>query len=114
MCLSGMLLSCCPFPQLIALASLHRIPWYTPTQGTLDLRTYVAPETSVIYLTNLAQFVILAVVFNKGYPHRQVGCNTQGQPLVLLLAGIAAWGWFRLFVCWPAAKAFRYGSCIHR
>lgn len=57
--------------QLIALASLHRVPWYTPTTGTTDLRTYVAPETSVIYLTNLAQFVILAVVFNKGHPHRQ-------------------------------------------
>jgi hypothetical protein len=56
--------------QLIALASLHRVPWYTPTKGTTDLRTYVAPETSVIYLTNLAQFVILAVVFNKGHPHR--------------------------------------------
>jgi cation-transporting ATPase 13A3/4/5 len=56
--------------QLIALASLHRVPWYTPTTGTTDLRTYVAPETSVIYLTNLAQFVILAVVFNKGHPHR--------------------------------------------
>jgi hypothetical protein len=56
--------------QLIALASLHRVPWYTPTMGTTDLRTYVAPETSVIYLTNLAQYVILAVVFNKGHPHR--------------------------------------------
>lgn len=38
--------------------------------GTPDLRTYVAPETTVIYLINLAQFITLGVVFNKGYPHR--------------------------------------------
>jgi cation-transporting ATPase 13A3/4/5 len=55
---------------LIALGAMHRIPWYKPTIGTPDLRTYKAPETTVIYLINLAQFVILGVVFNKGYPHR--------------------------------------------
>ena len=57
--------------QLAALSALRRVPWYTPTMGTPNLRTYVAPETSVIYLVNLSQFVILAAIFNKGYPHRQ-------------------------------------------
>lgn len=58
--------------QLVALGAMHRIPWYKPTVGTPDLRTYSAPETTVIYLVNLAQFVILGAVFNKGYPHRCV------------------------------------------
>jgi glycopeptide antibiotics resistance protein len=61
--------------QLIALGAMHRIPWYKPTIGTPDLRTYKAPETTVIYLINLAQFVILGVVFNKGYPHRCVAAT---------------------------------------
>lgn len=71
-----MLCASCVVLQLLALGSLHRVPWYTPTTGTTDLRTYVAPETSVIYLTNLAQYVILAVVFNKGHPHRQASTGT--------------------------------------
>lgn len=49
------------------------MPWYTPTKGSLDLRTYVSPEATVMYLTNLAQFVTLAVIFNKGHPHRYRG-----------------------------------------
>lgn len=60
------------------------MPWYTPTVGTTDLRTYKAPETTVIYLTNLAQYVILAVVFNKGHPHRQVAPLLVGLVVVVL------------------------------
>ncbi len=30
----------------------------------------LSPETSTLYLVGLAQFIILALVFNKGYPHR--------------------------------------------
>jgi hypothetical protein len=75
--------------QLIALGAMHRIPWYKPTIGTPDLRTYKAPETTVIYLINLAQFVILGVVFNKGYPHRWAaathGSSTHCTCLLLLL-----------------------------
>ena len=71
--------------QLAALQSLHRVPWYTRTRGTPDLRTYVAPETTVIYLLGLAQFIILALVFNKGFPHRQALWTNQGLLISLVL-----------------------------
>eukprot|EP00775_Hariotina_reticulata_P010483 gene10483-10642_t len=71
--------------QIVVLRSLHRIPWYKPTIGSPDLRTYQAPETTVIYLTNLAQFLILAAVFNKGYPHRQPLWTNWGLTTAMIL-----------------------------
>jgi cation-transporting ATPase 13A3/4/5 len=71
--------------QIAALQSLHRVPWYTRTRGTPDLRTYVAPETTVIYLLGLAQFIILALVFNKGFPHRQPLWTNTGLLISLVL-----------------------------
>eukprot|EP00878_Enallax_costatus_P028460 GHUV01030743.1.p1 GENE.GHUV01030743.1~~GHUV01030743.1.p1 ORF type:complete len:1032 (+),score=296.88 GHUV01030743.1:1466-4561(+) len=71
--------------QLVALGALHRIPWYTPTVGSPDLRTYIAPETTVIYLINLAQFIILGAVFNKGYPHRQPLWTNWGLLVAMIL-----------------------------
>ncbi|WIA28629.1 hypothetical protein OEZ86_011166 [Tetradesmus obliquus] len=71
--------------QLIALRAMRRIPWYKSTIGTPDLRTYKAPETTVIYLINLAQFIILGVVFNKGYPHRQPLWTNVGMLVAMIL-----------------------------
>jgi hypothetical protein len=93
--------------QLIALRAMHRIPWYKPTIGTPDLRTYKAPETTVIYLINLAQFVILGVVFNKGYPHRWAAatlvlhCYTSAACACYFCADVVPWP--KTFACSSAA-----------
>ena len=59
-----------PRPQILSLSLLRSVGGIPHTQGDPGLRTYVAPETAVLYLVGLAQFIILALVFNKGAPHR--------------------------------------------
>jgi hypothetical protein len=56
--------------QLGALFMLRASPGFAPTRGTPDLKTVVAPETTVLFLASLAQFLVLALVFNRGRPHR--------------------------------------------
>jgi cation-transporting ATPase 13A3/4/5 len=70
--------------QTASLRALYRVPWYTRSLGTPDLRTIVAPETTTIYLMGLAQFIILALVFNKGYPHRMPLWTNLGLTLALI------------------------------
>jgi hypothetical protein len=70
--------------QIAALMLLRASPGFTPTKGTPDLKTIVAPETTVIYLASLAQFLVLALVFNRGKPHRQPLFTNLGMVLSLL------------------------------
>jgi len=71
--------------QVAALLLLRASPGgYPPTRGTPDLKTIVAPETSVIYLTCLAQFLVLALVFNRGRPHRRPLWTNPGMVLSML------------------------------
>jgi cation-transporting ATPase 13A3/4/5 len=70
--------------QTASLRALYRVPWYTRSLGTPDLRTIVAPETTTIYLMGLAQFLILALVFNKGHPHRMPLWTNLGLTLALV------------------------------
>ncbi|GFR50064.1 hypothetical protein Agub_g12206, partial [Astrephomene gubernaculifera] len=56
--------------QLAALALLRAQPGYVRTRGGPELHDTVAPENTVTYIVALAQFVVLALVFNKGMPHR--------------------------------------------
>lgn len=39
-------------------------------RGTSDLMTVMSPENTITYLVALSQFIILALVFNNGHPHR--------------------------------------------
>lgn len=71
--------------QVGSLYALYSIPGYQPSLGTPDLRTVVAPETTVIYLIGLSQFIILALIFNKGYPHRKPLWNNYSLMTAMLL-----------------------------
>ncbi len=82
--MSPRLLATC-LPQVAALQLLRAAPGYSPTLGTPDLRTIVAPETTIVYVVGLSQFVILALVFNKGYPHRQELWTNAGLSVAIVL-----------------------------
>jgi len=56
--------------QLASLALLRGVGKLPESRGTPDLRQVLSAETSTLYLVGLAQFIILALVFNKGHPHR--------------------------------------------
>jgi cation-transporting ATPase 13A2 len=81
--------------QLIALAALRAQPGYVRTLGPPTVAQVVAPENSTIYLVSLAQFVILALVFNKGRPHRAPLGSNPGLVAALLAQG--AWLLYSLF-----------------
>ena len=57
--------------QILSLLLLNMQPGYTRSQGSPELNIILAPENTVTYIIALAQFIILAIVFNKGRPHRQ-------------------------------------------
>ncbi|GIL93414.1 hypothetical protein Vretifemale_20808 [Volvox reticuliferus] len=56
--------------QLASLWMLQAQPGYTRFRGDRDLHDTVAPENTVTYIVALAQYVVMAMVFNKGMPHR--------------------------------------------
>eukprot|EP00798_Chlamydomonas_sp_ICE-L_P017927 gene17927-24321_t len=56
--------------QFIALYMLRQQPDYVRTEGDKELHLVKTPENTTLYLVALAQYVILALVFNKGKPHR--------------------------------------------
>ncbi|EFJ40236.1 hypothetical protein VOLCADRAFT_108270 [Volvox carteri f. nagariensis] len=56
--------------QLASLWMLQARPGYIAFKGGPDLHDTVAPENTVTYIVALAQFVVTALVFNKGMPHR--------------------------------------------
>lgn len=59
------------FQILAVFVLLRNQPGYVPARGTPDLRTVKEPEVSTLYLLGLAQYIVLALVFNKGAPHRK-------------------------------------------
>mmetsp|Transcript_29272 Transcript_29272/g.64753 ORF Transcript_29272/g.64753 Transcript_29272/m.64753 type:complete len:705 (-) Transcript_29272:814-2928(-) len=71
--------------QLLSLWLLSRQAGYEPTLGPPDLRLAMAPENTTTYLVALSQYIILALVFNKGAPHRSPIYTN-----ITLLASIAA------------------------
>jgi cation-transporting ATPase 13A3/4/5 len=81
--------------QLIALAALRAQPGYVRTLGPPTVTQVVAPENTTVYLVSLAQFVILALVFNKGRPHRAPLLSNLG--LVAALLAQAAFLLYSLF-----------------
>ncbi|KAG2425624.1 hypothetical protein HYH02_014997 [Chlamydomonas schloesseri] len=56
--------------QLLSLKLLQSQPTYVRFRGGPELHDTVAPENTTTYIVALAQFVVLALVFNKGMPHR--------------------------------------------
>ncbi|GLC61164.1 hypothetical protein PLESTB_001725200 [Pleodorina starrii] len=56
--------------QLASLWLLQAQPGYEKTMGGAELEDVQAPENTVTYIVALAQYVVLALVFNKGRPHR--------------------------------------------
>ncbi|GIL56505.1 hypothetical protein Vafri_11862 [Volvox africanus] len=56
--------------QLASLWMLKAQPGYIRFRGDRDLHDTVAPENTVTYVVALAQYVVMAMVFNKGMPHR--------------------------------------------
>ncbi|KAG2500541.1 hypothetical protein HYH03_001317 [Edaphochlamys debaryana] len=56
--------------QLAGLWLLQAQAGYVRFMGDKELHATVAPENSATYMVALAQFVVLALVFNKGMPHR--------------------------------------------
>jgi cation-transporting ATPase 13A2 len=71
--------------QMAALAALHSQPGYVRTLGPPSIQQVVAAENTTIYIICLAQFIILAMVFNKGHPHRAPLRTNYG--LVIALVG---------------------------
>ncbi|GLI67792.1 hypothetical protein VaNZ11_012078 [Volvox africanus] len=56
--------------QLASLWMLKAQPGYIRFRGDRDLHNTVAPENTATYVVALAQYVVMAMVFNKGMPHR--------------------------------------------
>ena len=81
--------------QRAALGLLAAQPGYVRFRGNKDISDVVSPENTVTYVVALAQFIILALVFNKGMPHRSpLWTNTW---LVMALVGQAAFVLYSLF-----------------
>lgn len=76
--------------------------------GPPDLRQAQAPENTVTYVVALAQFIILAVIFNKGMPHRSPLFTNVG----LLLALLAQAGWV-LYTLYRSVRELEEGGAVH-
>lgn len=76
--------------------------------GPPDLRQAQAPENTVTYIVALAQFIILAVIFNKGMPHRSPLFTNVG----LLLALLAQAGWV-LYTLYRWVRGLEEGGAVH-
>ncbi len=56
--------------QMAGLAALHSQPGYVRTLGPPSIQQVTSAENTTTYIICLSQFIILALVFNKGHPHR--------------------------------------------
>lgn len=58
--------------QILSLLLLRLQPGYTRSKGSPELNIIMSPENTVTYIIALSQFIILAIVFNKGRPQELI------------------------------------------
>ncbi|CAG9767851.1 unnamed protein product [Ceutorhynchus assimilis] len=59
------------FFQMAAFEHLKSEPWYVPFNNTNDSEDFACWENYTIYTISSFQYIILAIVFSKGYPYRK-------------------------------------------